>query len=111
MENKICLDSDFLVSLLRKEEAALNWLKNNNDKIFCTTAINVFEIFYGAWKFRKKEQELKACHDLIENLEVLELSSSSGEKAGEIAAKLELSGKKIDFRDIFIASIVIGKRL
>ncbi len=109
MENKICLDSDFLIDILRNKKEAFEWLEKNEDKDLCTTSINIFELFYGAYK--KNKSEIEACNFLLQNFLILNLSADSAKLAGKIACKLDSLGQKIDYKDIFIASISIQENM
>ena len=108
MENKICLDTDFLINFLRngKKEAEFvkeNELKNN----LATTYINAFELYYGAYKSSNKQENIKHLALLLARLELLNLSEESVKKVGEILAALEKEGKAIEFRDILIGTIAL----
>lgn len=108
MENKICLDTDFLVNFLRNSKEEAEFIKNNeSDKDMATTYINLFELYYGAYKSREKDNNLKAISNLLNRLNILNLSDESVKKAGEILAKLEKEGKMIEFRDLFIGTIAL----
>ncbi len=52
MENKVCLDSDFLIDILRDKEESLRWVEQASECEFATTIINVFELYYGEYKNR-----------------------------------------------------------
>lgn len=108
MENKICLDTDFLVNFLRNSKEEAEFVKNNeSDKDMATTYINLFELYYGAYKSREKDNNLKAISNLLNRLNILNLSDESVKKAGEVLAKLEKEGKIIEFRDLFIGTIAL----
>ena len=56
MENKICLDTDFLVNFLRNKKDKVDFIINNeNQVVFTTTFITLFELFYGAHKSNREE--------------------------------------------------------
>ncbi len=110
LENTICLDSDFLIDMLRGKEQPVIWMKENSDKKFCTTTINLFELFYGAYK-SNSIKEIESCERLLETLIVFSVSPNSAKIAGKIAANLDKTGNKVDFRDIIIASISITENL
>jgi|SRR3989344_5757121 len=108
MEDKICLDTDFLVDFLRDSKNAVDFIKQNEaSKNLATTPINVFELYYGAYKSEKKEENLKAINVLLERINVLNFSVDSSKKAGEILANLEKNGELVEFRDILIGSIAL----
>ena len=51
MEDKICLDTDFLVNFLRNKKEEADFIKENEiSKNLATTYINLFELYYGAYK-------------------------------------------------------------
>ena len=108
MDNKICLDTDFLVNFLRNNEEEVEFIKKNEtNKNLATTYINLFEIYYGAYKSNKKEDNLKVIELLLERINILNFSKESVKKSGEILAKLEQKGKLIEFRDLFIGTIAL----
>ncbi|MBI2651882.1 type II toxin-antitoxin system VapC family toxin [Candidatus Woesearchaeota archaeon] len=108
MENKICLDTDFLVNFLRNNKEEIEFIKENEaNKDLATTYINLFELYYGAYKSNKKNINLKAISVLLSRINILNFSNESVQKAGEILAKLEREGKSIEFRDIFIGTIAL----
>ena len=57
MENKICIDTDILVDFLRNEEKAVEFIKEHEERNeLATTHINLFELYYGAYKSNKKTE-------------------------------------------------------
>jgi len=108
MEDKICLDTDFLVEFLRNKENALNWIKENKDqKELATTIINIYELYYGAFKI-DSEKELAAVEIIKNSLRILDLDEKTARDAGKITAQLESAGNMLDFRDILIGSIALS---
>lgn len=108
MEHKICLDTDFLINFLRNKKEEVEFIKQNEiDKEISTTLINLFELYYGAYKSDNKEANLRSISLLLNRINILNLSNNSVKKAGEILAKLEKQGKLIDFRDLFIGTIAL----
>lgn len=108
MENKICLDTDFLINFLRGKKEETDFIKlHEADKHLATTYINLFELYHGAYKSSERQQNLKAIALLLNRITVLNLSEESVKKAGEISAALEKEGKSIEFRDLFIGTIAV----
>jgi tRNA(fMet)-specific endonuclease VapC len=77
----------------------------------CTTAINAFELFYGAYKSKQRHANLEKTRMLLERVDILSLDCGSSEWAGEILADLAARGDPIDFRDATIAGIAKAKGL
>ena len=108
MENSICLDSDILVELLRKNDEIAEWIKEKEENnILATTTINLFELNYGAFSSNSPKVNYKDVEDVKNRLKILNLSDTSAEEAGKQKANLEKQGNIIDFRDILIGSIVL----
>jgi tRNA(fMet)-specific endonuclease VapC len=107
-----CLDTDLLVAILRGKEGA--WKKVaelDEEETGATTSINAFELFFGANKSARKNENLKETSKLLERLTVFPLDLLSSQKAAEISARLMDKGEIIDFRDAMIAAIAIENDL
>lgn len=108
MEDKICLDTDFLVNFLRNKKEEVEFIKKNElQKDLATTYINIFELYYGAYKSTNKEHNFKAIQLLLNRINILNLSEDSVKKAAEILVNLEKQGGLIDFRDLLIGTITL----
>jgi tRNA(fMet)-specific endonuclease VapC len=107
-----CLDTDLLIAILRgREEAELKMNEIDREGRQSTTAINAFELFYGAHKSKQRHANLEKTRMLLERVDVLSLDYESSEGAGEILADLAARGDPIDFRDAMIAGIAKAKGL
>lgn len=105
MEDKISLDSDFLVNFLRAKPEEKEYVEQHESKvIFATAFLNLFELYYGAYKSRRPENVLKV-EELARRLRILNLSKEAVRKAGETLALLEHQGEIIEFRDLLIGCI------
>ncbi|MBI2144068.1 type II toxin-antitoxin system VapC family toxin [Candidatus Woesearchaeota archaeon] len=83
--DKICLDTDFLVDFLRENEQAVQFIEEvKGQSILATTYVNLFELYYGAFKSLKPELHLPAVELLKAKLIILNLSGSSVKFAGEV---------------------------
>jgi len=107
-----CLDTDFLVAILRgKENAERKMVEMDREGRHSTTAINAFELFYGAYKSNQKMTNVEKTKALLVRVDVLPFELESSERAGEILAELSARGDSIDFRDAMIAGIARAKGL
>jgi len=105
MDNKICLDSDIMIELLKNNQIIIERLQNAQ-ATFSTTPINILEL----WNGRKKSEEQKI-EGLINQLEIIPMKKEEGEKAGDITKKLRGNGEIIDMRDIIMAAICIQNNI
>ena len=103
MVSKICLDSDVIISLLKKNEETKEKIKSLQGE-FYMTVISLFEIWHG----RKKEESIK---ETIECFHIQDMDAESAMLAGDILKDLQKKGEEVRFRDIFIAAICITHKL
>ena len=107
-----CLDTDLLVGVLRNQEKATRKAEElDKQGRQATTAVNAFELFYGASKSRMVEENVREANKLLPRLELFPLSTSAAERAGLLFGRLELKGLPIEFRDSIIAGSVLEHRL
>ncbi len=108
MGNSFCLDTDILVNFLRDKPKAVDWFNKNKEKaILATTIINLFELYYGAYKSKNPKKSLNAIKDLSAQLLILNTSVKSVHEAGKQFALLEKKGEIIDIRDVLIGTIAL----
>jgi len=105
----VCLETDFMVSLLRGDaDARSRAEKMDLDEVRkTTTPINAFELFLGAYLSERRDVNLMMVRELLSNLELLEFDLRSCEKAGSIVAGLRRRGELIGVRDLLIAGIAL----
>ncbi|MCP8312901.1 MAG: type II toxin-antitoxin system VapC family toxin [archaeon] len=108
---KVCLDTDFLVALLRKKQEANDRAREYEEKevIISTTSMNAFEIFFGAYRSLEAIKNLKEADELLDSLNILHLTKDSAKKSSEILSKLIKVGKPIELRDAIIAGIALNE--
>lgn len=105
VEDKICLDTDFLVNFLRNKPEEADYIAQHEQRmLLATTQINLFELYYGAYKSKRIENVLQL-EELQHRLKILNLSKAAVKKAGELLAILEQQGRPIEFRDLLIGCI------
>jgi predicted nucleic acid-binding protein len=111
VRNKVIIDTDILVDMLRGVEKAVKFIAELESKgfVLLTTVINAYELYYGAYKSKKRPQNLKAVRRLLERMAILKMDRKSAEKAGRIQAELESEGWPIGVRDIMIGAIAITR--
>ncbi|MGQ9720958.1 MAG: type II toxin-antitoxin system VapC family toxin [Candidatus Jordarchaeum sp.] len=101
----LCLDTDILIDFLRgKIRDRIKQLEEEFQ--LTTTTINLFELYYGAYK-TKKERNVKSVDELAIRLEALGFTDESAKLLGGIMTELEKTGQVVDFRDVMIAGIVL----
>jgi predicted nucleic acid-binding protein len=104
---RVVIDTDILVDFLRGNPEATSLVSRLEERKFllATTAVNEFELYYGAHKSKEPERAVMLTRQLLDRLIVLPLTSKSARKAGHIYAALEKQGYPIGLRDTLIGAI------
>ena len=106
-----CLDSTFLIDLLRKDKSATELAREMDEEgQMATTEINVFEIAAGIHqsKVTKKTKRLVQAESLFNRLEIFPLDHESALKAAKIMGELKTKGSFIDTLDALVAGIALS---
>ena len=97
MEQKICIDTDVVISLFKGRPEAKNWLSGINVSECFVSSITVFEL-------QLREKGIEVIDDFLNSITILPFDRIAAKKSAMIHKDLKRKGKLIDFRDIFIAS-------
>ncbi|VVB95615.1 tRNA(fMet)-specific endonuclease VapC [uncultured archaeon] len=104
-----CLDTDFIIDLLRRKSEAerkLEDLTAEGDKL-TTTPLNASELYKGAYNSSRPIEEAKKVRHLLDTLDILEFSSAASETFGKLSIELQRKGNDIGDFDLLIASIAL----
>ena len=106
----ICLDSSFIIDILKKKPEAIETFHNIKLDFPVTTLINVYELVSGIYrtKDKKYEEHIQVLEIFLEDVKVLTLDRTSIFKAAEICAELSEQGKIIEDLDILVAGICLS---
>ena len=105
------LDTNILVDLLRGDKTIRERIKACEEagEPLKTTAITAFELYFGAYRSSRVEENLALVRSLLNGLEVLLFDREAGEIAARIMVNLMKRGEPLDVRDVFIAAIAMRK--
>ena len=108
METKVILDTTVLVDFIRNKEDAISFVKNLSENYeVCTTDINVFELYYGAYLSKQVDKNVAAVKGLINTLIVFSTTEESMEISARLLADLDKKGQKIEIKDVLVAGICL----
>ncbi|MDO8537637.1 MAG: type II toxin-antitoxin system VapC family toxin [archaeon] len=105
----VLLDSDILISALRNDKNAVQFLANlqQSDQKLSTTVINVFELLEGAFLHHNPIKSIEKVEGFLTSFDILGFSPYMARTTARISAELKKKGEMLDFQDIAIASIAI----
>lgn len=99
-------DTNFLVDLLN-DKPGMSYMADSFEYPK-TTAINAFELYYGAWNSSNPKENIVEVNSLLKSLSILEVDIVAAQKAAEIDVRLKSSGSTLELEDILIAGICIA---
>ncbi|MFQ5979700.1 MAG: type II toxin-antitoxin system VapC family toxin [Candidatus Heimdallarchaeota archaeon] len=102
-----CLDSDFLIALLRNDQAAINLLHELESKalLLATTPIQAMELLRGAYKSTKSQENIKRINTLLKSLAILSIDLAVADRYAQLQTSLLKDGQIIGDFDLIIAAI------
>ncbi len=106
----VCLETDFLVALIRKDSSAIAKLRKlvENGEKLATTPINAAELFKGAYRSKNMDENLRRVRGILSRLDLLEFNLAASDIYGQITSELERKGEPIGEMDALIASIALA---
>ena len=104
----VCLDTSFLVALIRRDHKAEEKLEEYiaNEARLSTSPITACELFKGAYRSGKNENVSRVRKSLA-YLEILDFSVDACERYGRLVNELHLRGTPIGDADTMIGSIAL----
>jgi tRNA(fMet)-specific endonuclease VapC len=111
--SSVCLDTSVLIDNLRGKKQTVEFIRRLEDSgtTLSTTAVNSFELYYGAYRSKRRDKNLAATRTALTRLVIMDLTDESSNEVGRILALLEQKGKRIGFRDALIAAIAMTHKM
>jgi len=103
------LDTNICIAYLNGNSINVknNFLNHNPSEIFLNSVVKA-ELFYGAIKSQRQEENIQKLERFFENFVSLPFDDNASDIYGKIRADLERSGKIIGPNDLLIASIALA---
>ncbi len=106
-----CLDSNIVALIFRGDEKLREKASSVGPDSVSITTIALCELFKGAYKSSRAEENINLIHDVLKNYKLLSLDIKSSEIYGMDFIKLEKMGKPTQVLDLMIASIAKANNL
>ena len=105
------LDTNICAFILNEKFPHLNkrYFEIAKEKIKIPSVV-LFELYYGAEKSQKREQNLDKIQIFISEIEIVHFDAKAAEIAGKIRADLERAGQIIGGNDLMIAATALANR-
>jgi len=105
------LDTNIVIYYQNNNKKVVNKLLSVNEDDLCITHITRMELFYGAFKSQRIQENLILQSTFCDEIEVVNSSKESDEIFGKIKSNLKKSGLITDDLDLIIASICLANDL
>jgi len=104
-----CLDTSILIALIRKDQGAIDGLRAETERgsTISTTAVNLCELYSGAYRSRDPQKELARVKELVSHLDLLVLDAGAAKRYGALVNDAALRKEPIGDFDMIIASIAL----
>lgn len=103
--NKFLLDTNAIIALQRENEDLKKLLSTASD-VF-VPAVAVGELYYGAYKSQRVEENRKNVAAFIAKRVVLNVDADTADVYGQVKQALRAKGRPIPENDIWIAALAI----
>lgn len=101
----VCLDTNFLILLIRQNSQAISKLRTLKGPLY-TTIINLAELYKGAYLSNNVSRETQKVDNLMRFIRVIMLDRSSSKLFGQL--NQQLRSNRLEDADLLIASIAIS---
>ena len=101
---KYLLDTNIVTYVIKRRPVEMLSVFNANAGRMAMSAITLSELFHGAEKSAKVQQNLAVVEEFSSLLEVLPYTAKASQHYGAIRSELEKSGRPIGVNDLHIAA-------
>jgi tRNA(fMet)-specific endonuclease VapC len=105
MSGRFLLDTNIVIALFAADTGVIEKLENAEEVLIPSVVIG--ELYYGAQKSGRKEENIARLDEFAGENTVLSCTVETARKYGEIKDKLRQKGRPIPENDIWIAAIAI----
>ncbi|MBI5410748.1 MAG: PIN domain-containing protein [Nitrospirae bacterium] len=102
------LDTDTIIFLLHGNRAVADRIEAVGDNRIATTAINLAELYFGAFNSTRVEDNLRAVDEFRRVARVFNLDVGAAILFGKIKAALKRERNLLNDSDLYIAAIVLS---
>ncbi len=106
---KYLLDTNAVIGFVNGNPGLRRRIGQEDPAAFCVSALVTHEMYYGAFKGRQTEKNLRLIDTL--SFEILDFDDTDGRRAGEIRALLANLGTPIGPYDVLIAGQALARDL
>lgn len=101
------IDTDIIIYSLKGHHKVQEWMLSTQNIPKYISVITYGELIYGARKSKHSERNMATANRIADLFPVIDINKGIIELFGDLKAKQEISGNRIDDMDLLIASTAI----
>lgn len=101
------IDTDIIIYSLKGDSVVQQWMLDNQEIPKFISVITYGELIYGAKKSAHPTKNIATTNRIAELFPILDINKGIIELFGDLKAKLELAGTRIEDMDLMIAATAI----
>jgi tRNA(fMet)-specific endonuclease VapC len=105
MSGRYLLDTSILIALFADETLVKEKLAQASEVFIPSIAVG--ELYYGAWKSQRRQENITQVDELVAESVVLSCNVGAARWYGEVKNVLRLKGRPIPENDLWIAAIAL----
>lgn len=109
LNGRCLLDTNIIIALFSGDKSVIKQLNSTLEVFLPSIAIG--ELYYGAYRSARREENIKRIDQLVKNNYVLVCDASTALEYGLIKSRLSQKGKPIPENDIWIAALASNHNL
>ena len=98
------IDTDIIIYSLKGNETVHEWLLQHKNLPKFISVVTYGELIYGAKKSKFPEKNTATANRVAELFPIIDINKGIMDVFGELKARLEVSGKRMDDMDLLIAA-------
>lgn len=109
MSGRYLLDTNIIIALFASEASVMQSLAQADEVFIPSIALG--ELYYGARKSRRFQENLGRIEALIVNSTIVECGANTARQYGDVKNRLRLKGRPLPENDVWIAALALQYRL
>ena len=109
MSGRFLVDTNFVIAFINGDARAAEIMASADEVFFATVVLG--ELFYGAFKSNKQDENLSRIADFAANTTVLVCDTETSRQYGIVKNELRMKGRPIPENDVWIAAFACQHQL
>ncbi|NET35388.1 MAG: type II toxin-antitoxin system VapC family toxin [Cyanothece sp. SIO1E1] len=105
MSGRYLLDTNIIIGLFASEASIIDNLAQADEVFIPSIALG--ELYYGARKSGRPQENLKQIEELVANSAVIGCDANTARRYGDVKNRLKIKGRPLPENDVWIATLAL----